>query len=559
MSILYYFAAFLLPNIFLFYLFNNNKVLNHLLFSHFVVLAAFLSIISITIYMVLKKTRSGFEGAFITMLIFWIFFWLFETIFNTAAWYSAIITRGPVCVGLAVVIAIVFRSCCKYGPVLVKYRSAFLVITVMICVLFVYNFVPALFSEVIFSLINPSSEEKLYNTKTEFVIDDSLPNPDIYWLHMDQMMGFSAVEKYFGDSQDELKTELTKHGFVLNEDAELHAGYTRVAVPALLSPAFFDSYLGLRLDEVKYLYLPHRTRRAELDKRHILDGVDLYEDIAPNLELFTAFMQAGYTAVTIAEWAIGDTSNIRPIDVFYRSNEEYPLIIKSKNTAAEKKNLFFEAFDLTHLLVITTPLSIGKEKIIKWINKKINEIEDQWMPIPEHEFIVSRMTEKTLGIAEEKRLFRRLYDSFSISSPKLVYITNFIAHNPYDKIYATGKLENPSPKNSFAVDLLYMPQYKYTVDVMLNMLDMILEENPNAIIVIQGDHGIHSDGQIYMINKGYPASQIFDMNYSVISAVRIPQQYGGSEEPIDPLNISRLLVNRFVGKNYELLTKGSTD
>jgi hypothetical protein len=43
------------------------------------------------------------------------------------------------------------------------------------------------------------------------------------------------------------------------------------------------------------------------------------------------------------------------------------------------------------------------------------------------------------------------------------------------------------------------------------------------------------------------------MQNQTISAVRIPEKWGGLEEPLGPLNITRELVNRYVGKNYELL------
>ena len=42
----------------------------------------------------------------------------------------------------------------------------------------------------------------------------------------------------------------------------------------------------------------------------------------------------------------------------------------------------------------------------------------------------------------------------------------------------------------------------------------------------------------------------------VISAIRVPEQYQNGEEQFaasNPLNMSRYLVNRFVGKNYEYL------
>jgi hypothetical protein len=44
------------------------------------------------------------------------------------------------------------------------------------------------------------------------------------------------------------------------------------------------------------------------------------------------------------------------------------------------------------------------------------------------------------------------------------------------------------------------------------------------------------------------------MQNQVMSAVRIPETWGGLQEPLDPLDISRVLVNRYVGSNYAMVT-----
>jgi len=52
---------------------------------------------------------------------------------------------------------------------------------------------------------------------------------------------------------------------------------------------------------------------------------------------------------------------------------------------------------------------------------------------------------------------------------------------------------------------------------------------------------------------GWSDEDVRRQQLSAFSAVRIPQIYGGLDAPLDPRNISRELVNRFVGENYELL------
>ena len=99
-----------------------------------------------------------------------------------------------------------------------------------------------------------------------------------------------------------------------------------------------------------------------------------------------------------------------------------------------------------------------------------------------------------------------------------------------------------------------MIAHAYSINIVLNAIDLILEQDPNAVIVIQSDHGLHiPDTQEFLQEQGFSDEELFLLINSTMSAVRIPEQYGGLGEPLDPRNISRELVNRFVGPNYQLL------
>jgi len=89
---------------------------------------------------------------------------------------------------------------------------------------------------------------------------------------------------------------------------------------------------------------------------------------------------------------------------------------------------------------------------------------------------------------------------------------------------------------------------------MLYLVDVAIERNPNTVIVLQADHGFHRyRTQLYLLDQGYNMEQVLELIHSVFSAIRIPPKYGGLDTPIAPLNISRELINRFVGENYTLL------
>lgn len=90
--------------------------------------------------------------------------------------------------------------------------------------------------------------------------------------------------------------------------------------------------------------------------------------------------------------------------------------------------------------------------------------------------------------------------------------------------------------------------------MMLGMIERVIEENPTAIIIIQGDHGIHYFARSELAEQGFTDEQMIEINFSTISAVRIPEKYGTLSEPLDPLDITRYLVNHYVGEgNYDYL------
>ena len=549
-NIPYYIAACLLPNIFLFYLFNFNKARNDLYFSHFLVLALVFAIISIVVFIVFQKITTSHEGALVALVASWILFWLFEPVVAAAIDMFGYIRRVVFFTGTLVFIIALLLLLRKFGEKLKKGRSLFLALSGIICLLFAFNFGEAFYTDVI-ALAFGNKEAAAMAHKSDYVIDETSPDPDIYWFHMDEMMGFDAVEKYFGDSLNELKEELFKRGFVINEEASLNAGTTLYAIPALTSPYFYDNYLGYHLDMVEHLPRPEREKYMDATVKP--DGLDKNRNT--DLELFHAFLTKGYNQATIA--GRYNRNSLVPLGWYYTLIPEHTEYIALTLGADEDVSggFWHRSEDLMELLCRATPLARVEAPLMAFVHARLGDKSRKWLPVPEYEDIIERWTADTLAIEEERNLIRCLQDSFSIPSPKLVYALNRIAHNPYDRIYKTGELENPWPDEPNNPEMLYMPQYKYAAQVMLNTIDMVLEQNPDAIIVLQSDHGIHHRGRDWMVKNGYPNDQVNEMNYSVLSAVRIPENFDGLSEPLDPLNITRLLVNRYVGENYEMLEK----
>jgi len=541
---LYITASLLLPNIFLFFLFNNNKIYNNLYFHHFVIVGSILALMSFATFLLYRGLSKSYEAAIIILGISWFYFYFFVGIVNFFADISGS-RRGITFIVTILLIASIMGLLFilrRYELVLIKASDIFNTISAIIIILFLYNFIPAFYSDVLKPLVG-SSTTKQFVIKSEFNINTSLASPDIYWLHMDEMVSFSVIEEYFGDHLGELKEELSKRGFILNESASLHAGGTILALISLLNPALYDSYLESLFIETENF--PRLQREAKIREQFLKDGLSIREDVTPRMELFRAFIAKGYTHVVVTESnGIEFNHGLQPMGWFYRDydikNKGTYLLINNRKPEANVSN-YEKILDFFQLLTNTTPLSAPfiQDRIRKFIYMKLESSED-WLAIAQYEEIPV----SSIGLSYENHLYRRLYDSFRAPSPKFVYVSNGITHGPYTYIIRTDG-------NPYNIDDLYLPHFKYAAKVMLNTIDMILEKNNDAIIIIQGDHGIHlRESHEYMRSAGYTEDQIIEINYSTISAVRIPDIYGGLEKPLEPLDISRTLINRFVGENY---------
>ena len=91
---------------------------------------------------------------------------------------------------------------------------------------------------------------------------------------------------------------------------------------------------------------------------------------------------------------------------------------------------------------------------------------------------------------------------------------------------------------------------------------MILEVDPDAVIVIQADHGLHGNTEEDFKKAFGPDADPIELWNSTMSAIRVPEKFRTGEEHYameNPLNISRYLVNSFVGRNYDYLEGEGTE
>jgi hypothetical protein len=488
----YYFAAFFSPGILLFHFYNRNHVFNHIVFGEVLVLAGIFAVFGLLLFLAFKFVAGSEEGALLLAVLFWLCFWLFEILFNVTERYLFTLTPSGFMVLLGVGLVSIAAFFHRYRPPFAKVRPAFNALALSLIALFIFNLIPGVSHNLVLNRaraeIADADEGALpFYIKRNFHIDTTLPAPDIYWFHVDGMMSLETVERFWGKSQEHLRTEFTRRGFIVYENAQLNAGFTDSAFAALLFPAFYDSFWGERLAEVAKVFRLERQRFLVDELAQV--GLTLNDLQMPNSELVSALVYRRYAM-----------RGIHRIGSFYHF-----YFIRRDNR--------FLTGDLLDLLRLTTPLNIPPPTLTERV-----AIEQQSYNDPEP---LARFTWRSLVYTHMNDVWQQ--------DPTMTELDYTAVH-------------------------LYPLAYEHMAQRIFHFVDIVLEANPNAVIVLQSDHGFHMQPtQQYLLNEGNTLDQVLELIHSVFSAVRIPSQYGGLEAPIAPLNISRELVNRFVGQNYNLL------
>lgn len=375
--------------------------------------------------------------------------------------------------------------------------------------------------------------------KTEFVKEDGLASPNIYWIHPDGMLGFDAFEKYYGDPQEELERTLVNRGFEVSRAARFEAAHqTALAVPILANPYAYDTWIS------RYM----TNHKEAMKMSGIMNGNEMML-LRCNTELLAAFRAKGYV-VNVG----GLYGYWYPPEGGYSRTALYGLNKVWKREYGERgQALLLIQSQLNNIAGINGYFEKCCSAVIRMIGKRYGDVSEYraYMPGDEVGEVILEAYQNA-----DKRSYTYvlgLYDVLNggYSSPRFTVVHNAIAHGPF---YYN---EDGSTHGASNDPLEYDSQHKYSGKVVVGMVDMIIEADPDAVIVIQADHGLHGNTEEDFIQAFGEDADAVEIWNSTISAVRIPEQYRNGEEAhmMDtPLNIARYLVNRFVGKNYEYLS-----
>lgn len=393
--------------------------------------------------------------------------------------------------------------------------------------------------------------------RTDFYIDEEKTDaPNVYWIHPDGMVGVDMVEKYYHDEQSKFISELETRGFSINESAHFEGEATGQAIPMLTSPYAYDTWIS------GYIAAPENASQE--------DGYtvrDKLRDVRRHNEMIAAFGGKGYASSVISvasevyyaplsDEAFYNVESVKDeVDICSEAERDKLVLLYNIRDNTEQISGFLKwIFGKIYAMAYLVPASQWLEELmVSTVSTGISQPFSTKMPEEQLRQILPTIPTYVPGNLSESKMVKSLYDILhgGVRKPRLVIIHDLMTHGPfsYDE---NGALTD----HAGSFDLMdYYPQHVFSAKVLLGMIDMILEADPDAVIVIQADHGVRAAEEAAKAAFGEDADTV-ELCNSTMSAIRVPEKYQTGEEHYtmeNPLNLSRYLVNSFVGKNYEYL------
>jgi len=517
-----------LPFIPFLYLYNQN--FKFLSFAQVMIAGLLLAAITLGIFFLNVALFRNYSGAFFASVVFVSLVFFTSNVFSMLElFWVYLIFALPI--PAAYIVGFLYRKWFQNRewsalPVLVSVASATLLL---------FNIVPIL------SRGGDSDATEAHKYKTEFVVNDAAASPNVYWFLCDGMLGFDAMETYFGDAQASFSDALTERGFAINRSAQFESGHwTRISIPVLMCPYYSDAYLSRVITD-------HDAAAALRE----ITGTAL-DNARKNNETILAFDAKGYTTTTIS---IEGPYFYPATDYFYRIEARFENEKHERTSPRLTQNIdsASHAFDEGRLYAY----QLG-ELFLGGIPGQVYDLLYPSKTEVEREFATrfDGVSDVLLGSRDalvNTALVTSLYDAVhspDIGAPKFVIIHDFLAHYPFDTDENGNRSAQPEEIRSYGA------HHTYAAKVLINLIDMVQQADPNAVIVIQADHGLHEMKE-EQITEAFGAGAVLDIWNSTISAICVPEAYRNGEETYalaSPLNISRYLVNNFVGENYGYLT-----
>jgi hypothetical protein len=320
--------------------------------------------------------------------------------------------------------------------------------------------------------------------------------PDVYYLILDRYAGSTALAETFDFDNEPFLEALEDRGF--NVARRAHANYIK-------TPLSLASSLNLE-------HLDPDALRAEAE-----DGKDrepIHRVLREHLVVPGALKELGYRYVHLGNWWTPTQQNVDADRTFvYDGQDEFTTVLA--------QTTFLRAFD--------EPAVAPSDP---W----------DWRVLREH----------TLYALD------KLDEVPSIPGPKYVFAHLLIPHDPY-VFNADGSFTGRAQVARLGRDESYRRQLSYANARVLGAIDRILEHDPDAVIMLQGDEGPfperYADDEWRFDWRDATDAEL-EEKFGILYAMRVPGadlRAEGFHDGLTPVNAFRIIFNARFGTDLPLL------
>lgn len=324
-----------------------------------------------------------------------------------------------------------------------------------------------------------------------YKICDTCKKPDIYFLLMDEYTSSLGLKQMF-DFDNDLDSFLIDKGFSVQAKSRSNYNFTSFSMSATLNMNFIagiKDIKGVTADD--YSYTTRLVRDNEVIKFLDAQGYDIVN--------YSIFDLAGHPSTVDQSFLPLKTKLITDRTLFARMNE-----------------------DIGWLLMTYWPFKLFKRN---YVLKHRDNNED---------FI--RLVKESPKIKTKK--------------PRFIYAHLYMPHSPfyYDK--------NGNPKTNEAIytemftkpSSGYIEYLQYTNTRIREMVNSLLQDDPNAIIILLGDHG----------NRKKAVDPMPIHIFRNLNAVYYPDKnYTGLYDSITNINMFRVIFNKQFNQHFDLMKDSS--
>jgi hypothetical protein len=311
--------------------------------------------------------------------------------------------------------------------------------------------------------------------------------PDVFFLLFDGYPGFASLQDSFNFSNDGLHKYLDANSFKV------------LPVFANYDHTYFCMASMFNMEYVKNDFNNMQVTQRDFQKR----GVDINHGA-----IFPLFKSMGYNVENLSIFEVDD---------------------KPAQTVASP-------FLLAHSILLTD--KILHNRIKRDIGDRLGKFIPFWKNQDFYQTDTdNKMTEKRLLVSAATKAI----------TPEFVYAHFLMPHGPY--FYDSSGDKNPYEKISnyttWRDKELFISYLGYVNKKLINMVDTIVSHNPDAIVVVMGDHGFRSfEGDEIVKNQ----------RYDNLCAVRFPDSsYAQTRSRWSTVNFFRYVLNSQFGQKIPFL------